>query len=292
MTARAIRQVGRIIRHFVSTRMLEVLALQASPVLGIFLGGYRFERDGVVAPCLLVLGSCALTAHIFIFNDWAGFESDLRDPRRAPFVFNSHGIVKCEIAATAIILLVIASVALAAVGTAALIFGSAIAALGFVYSGSPVLGKSTPIAASLNHLIGGAAHFLLGYTLTHVLDEQGMTIGVFFGLVFAAGHLNQEVRDCDGDLVNGIRTTAVVFGRRRAFIASFFTFTAAYAMLTALAAAGALPRLLLWSPVAWLLHATWFLRALRRGPGFETAEWMQTRYRWLFALIGLVMLTG
>ncbi len=292
MNALAPGQVGRIVRHFVSARMLEVLALQASPVLGIFLGGYRFERDGVVAPFLLALGSCALTAHIFIFNDWVGFESDLRDPRRAPFVFNTQGIVKREIAWAAIILLVIAIAAFAAVGTAAVIFGFAIALLGFVYSGSPVFGKSTPIAASVNHLIGGTAHFLLGYTLTRALDEQGVAIGLFFGLVFAAGHLNQEVRDYEGDLVNGIRTTAVVFGRRRAFIASLFMFTGAYAMLAGLAAVGVLSGLLLFSPVAWLLHVIWFRRALRRGPGFETAVWMQTRYRWLFALIGLVMLTG
>ncbi|TDR42062.1 4-hydroxybenzoate polyprenyltransferase [Tahibacter aquaticus] len=292
MTAKTVRQYGRIIRHFASTRALEVLALQASPILGIFLGGYRIERDGVVAPGLLALGSCALTAHIFVFNDWAGYASDLRDPLRAPHVFSRQGIRRREVAWSAIALLVLAIVAFAAVGMPALLFGAAIAALGFLYSGSPVLGKSTPIAASLNHLLGGTLHFLLGYTLSHTLDANGAWIGLFFGLVFAAGHLNQEVRDYDGDLVNGIRTNAVVFGRRQAFLASLFTFTAAYAMLTGLAAFGILPRLLLWSSVAWLLHLAWSLHALRRGLDFETAQWMQRRYRWLFALVGLVMLAG
>ena len=32
---------------------------------------------------LLLLGSTALTAHVFVFNDWAGYSSDARDPRRA-----------------------------------------------------------------------------------------------------------------------------------------------------------------------------------------------------------------
>lgn len=292
MNEATIRHYGRIVRHFVSTRALEVAALQASPMLGIFLGGYRIDRDGVVAPGLLALGSCALTAHIFVFNDWAGYESDLRDPLRAPHVFSGQGISRREVAWTAIILLVLAIAAFAAVGVAALLFGTAIAALGFLYSGSPVLGKNTPVASSINHLIGGTLHFLLGYTLTHTLDANGVGIGLFFGLVFAAGHLNQEVRDYDGDRVNGIRTNAVAFGRRHAFLASVFTFTTAYAMLTGLAAFGILPRLLLWSPLAWLLHLAWSLRALRRGLDFETAVWMQRRYRWLFALIGLVMLAG
>lgn len=284
--------IARIARHFASTRALEVLVLQASPILGCVLGGYAVERSGVLPFVLLLLGSCALTAHVFVFNDWAGYDSDLRDPLRAPFLFSRQGIARREVARAALVLLVLAGIALAAVGTRALLIGATIAALGVLYSGSPVLGKNTPIASSLNHLAGGTLHFLLGYTLAHALDARGVWIGLFFGLVFAAGHLNQEVRDYDGDRLNGIRTNAVAFGRRRAFLASLFTFTAAYAMLTALAAFDVLPPLLLWSPAAWLLHLAWSVRALRRGLDFETARWMQRRYRWLFALVGLAMLGG
>lgn len=290
MTDTAFGHYGRIVRHFAATRALEVFALQASPLLGIVLGGYRIERDGILAPGMLALGSVALTAHIFVFNDWAGYDSDLRDPLRSPYVFSRQRIARRDVAWAAMLLLALALVALAAVGTAALLFGAAIAALGFLYSGSPVLGKNTPVVSSLNHLVGGTLHFLLGYTLIHAVDATGIGIGLFFGLVFAAGHLNQEVRDYDGDRLNGIRTNAVVFGRRQAFLASLSTFTAAYAVLTGLSAFGVLPRLLSWSPVAWLLHLAWSLQALRRGLGFDTAEWMQRRYRWLFALIGLVML--
>ncbi|HEX6832967.1 MAG TPA: UbiA family prenyltransferase [Rudaea sp.] len=271
---------------------MEVLALQASPLLGVFLGGYRIGRDDFLPFALLLLGSAALTAHIFIFNDWAGYEGDLRDPRRAPNVFSRYGIARHGVLLLSLALLLIAAVALAAVGSRALLIGVAIAGFGFVYSASPVFGKSMPIAASLNHLVGGALHFLLGYTLSHALDAHGVWIAAFFGLVFAGGHLNQEVRDYDGDLLNGIRTNAVAFGRRRTFLASLFTFTAAYAMLTVLAALGLLPKLLLWSPLAWLLHLAWSLRALRHGLGFETALWVQRRYRALFALIGLAILIG
>ena len=118
----------------------------------------------------------------------------------------------------------------------------------------------------------------------------GVACSVFFGLVFAAGHLNQEVRDHEGDLLNGIRTSAVVFGCRRAFLASLVIFTAAYALLIALAAFNILPRVLLWSDLLWLLQVAWSAQALRRGLGFETAQWMQRRYRMLFAVIGLAML--
>lgn len=290
--SRLVQRFARLLWYFASTRAMEVLALQASPILGIFLGGYSVERRGIVPLVLLLFGSCALTAHIFVFNDWVGCDGDMRDPQRAPLVFTRRGIGKRDVAWFSTALLMAAGAAFAADGVWALGIGAAIAALGFLYSASPMLGKGTPVAGSLVHLAGGILHFLLGYTLSHAFDTAGIWIGLFFGLVFAAGHLNQEVRDYDGDLLNGIRTNAVVFGRRSAFLASLFTFSAAYAMLTGLAALGVLPRLLLWSPLAWLLHVAWAVQALRRGPGFQTAVWMQRRYRWLFALIGLVMLAG
>ena len=284
------RHYARVMRHFASTRALEVLALQASPILGSFLGGFSLERCGVIRPGLLLLGSLALTAHIFVFNDWAGYSSDIRDPRRTTLVFARQGISRRQVARVAIALLIFANVAFVAVGRLAILIGAAIAALSLLYSCSPSFGKSTPIVGSINHLLGGALHFLLGYTLAHALDASGLVISLFFGLVFAGGHLNQEVRDYEGDLLNGIRTSAVVFGCQRTFLASLCTFTAAYAILAGLAALGILPGLLLWSPIVWLLHVAWSLRALQRGLGFETALWMQRRYRLLFAFIGLAML--
>lgn len=285
------RHYGRIVRHFASTRAPEVLALQASPILGTVLGGFSLERGSLIRLGLLLFGSLALTAHIFVFNDWAGYSSDIRDPRRATLVFARQGISRRQVARVAIALLIFANGAFAAVGGPAILLGAAIAALVLLYSCSPSFGKRAPIVGSINHLLGGALHFLLGYTLSHALDTSGIVISLFFGLVFAGGHLNHEVRDYEGDLLNGIRTSAVVFGCQRTFLTSLCTFTAAYAIVTSLAALGILPRLLLWSPIVWLVHVTCSLRALQRGLGFETASWMQRRYRLLFALIGLAMLT-
>ena len=284
------RHYARIIRHFASTRAPEVLALQASPILGSLLGGFSLEEASVIRLGLLLLGSLALTAHVFVFNDWAGYSSDVRDPRRATLVFARKGISRRQVALLAIALLIAANVAFAAVGRPAILLGAAITFLSILYSCSSSFGKKTPIVGSINHLLGGALHFLLGYTLVHALDASGLVISLFFGLVFAGGHLNQEVRDYEGDLINGIRTSAVAFGRQCAFLASLCTFTAAYAILAGLAALGILPQLLLWSPIVWLVHVAWSLQALHRGLGFETALWMQRRYRLLFALIGLAIL--
>jgi 4-hydroxybenzoate polyprenyltransferase len=280
----------RAMQHFASTRGLEVLALQASPMLGIILGGVGLERAGMLRIALLLLGSLALTAHVFVLNDWAGNYTDVRDARRAKRGFARRGISSRRVARIAIALLIFANAAFALLGSRAILLGGGIAALSLLYSCSPMLGKSMPIVASINHLVGGALHFLLGYSLWRAVDARGVMISLFFGLVFAAGHLNQEVRDYDGDLLNGIRTSAVVFGCRRAFLMSLLIFTVAYATLTGLAVLGLLPGLLLWSALLWPVHVVWSIRALQRGLGFETALWMQKRYRLLFAVVGLAML--
>jgi 4-hydroxybenzoate polyprenyltransferase len=291
MTIRGVlRHYTRVLRYFVSTRALEVGALQASPIIGGFLGGFNLEQGPVVRMVLLILGSLALTAHVFVLNDWAGHCSDLRDPRRARHVFARQGIPRGDVARVAMALLIFSNVAFAIVGGPAVLLGAAIAVLSLLYSCSP-FGKSTPFAASINHLIGGALHFLLGYTLFHPLDGRGFAISVFFGLVFAAGHLNQEVRDHEGDALNGIRTSAVVFGCRRTFLASLGIFTGAYALIVVLAMLGLLPRVLIGSSaILWSVQVALSAQALRRGLSSETALWMQRRYRLLFAVTGLAML--
>jgi len=122
------------------------------------------------------------------------------------------------------------------------------------------------------------------------VDPKGVALSLVCGLVFAAGHLNQEVRDYEVDRANGIGTIAVTIGLQRGFLASFCLFTTAYLLIVVLAALGVLPKILLLSAITWLLQARWSLQALRRGLGYDTALWAQHRYRLLFALVGLAML--
>lgn len=287
-----LRQQVTLARHFIATRFLEILALQASPFFGLVYGGAHPETTGWSRVAFLLVGSFLLTAHIFVFNDWSGYDSDSRDPNRTGRAFGQVGVSKFQIVYAAAMLLALANVSLAFAGTRSIILGALIALLGLLYSGSARFGKNRPFAASANHLLGGSLHFLLGYTLFRAPDAAGFALSLFFGLVFAGGHLNQEIRDYEGDRLNGIRTCAVTFGCRCAFAGSILLFAIAYVLSALLAAHGILPALLLWCPVLLLVHLVAAREALRRGLGYETAVWMQRRYRMLFALIGLAMLFG
>jgi 4-hydroxybenzoate polyprenyltransferase len=287
-----LHQQVKLARYFIATRSLEILTLQASPLLGLVYGGAQAETSGLFRPASLLAGSLFLTAHIFVFNDWSGYDSDSQDPNRIARAFGQGGVSKFQIACAATILLVLANVSLAFAGAHPVILGALITLLSLLYSGSARFGKNMPFAASANHLLGGSLHFLLGYTLCHALDAAGVALSLFFGLVFAGGHLNQEIRDCEGDRLNGIRTCAAAFGCRRAFAGSVLFFAAAYVLASALATLRILPALLRWCPVLLLVHLAGALHALRRGLGYDTAVWMQRQYRTLFGLIGLAMLFG
>jgi len=260
--------------------------LQASPLLGILFGGIAYDRVFLVRIALLLVGSLALTAHVFVFNDWAGHAADARDPRRAAQLFGRSAISSGEVAFLAVALLIVSMLAMALVSVSALLLATGIACLSVFYS---TFGKGRPILASLLHVVGGALHFLLGYTAGHAVDHTGLAIALFFGLVFAGGHLNQEVRDYDADRCNRIRTTAVVFGPRRAFVASLLVFTSAYLLLVLLGLRGILASPLIWAVLLWPGHLICALRILRRDVGFEAAIWMQRWYRLEFALLGLAM---
>ena len=123
------QQYARVLRHFATTRGVEVCALQAPPLLGAHLGGLGLEDGNVSRLGLLLLGSTLLTAHVFLFNDWADFSRDAHDLRRASLGTNGYGISRDQIARVAIVLLILAYVAFAALGTSAVLFGTAIASL-------------------------------------------------------------------------------------------------------------------------------------------------------------------
>ncbi len=92
--------------------------------------------------------------------------------------------------------------------------------------------------------------------------------------------------------MNGIRTNAVMFGKRRSFLGGQILFTIADVLLVVLALRGTVPRLL--SVIALLcpLRVYWGGRTLRAGLTFKSIRWLQLRYRSLYAVIGLMMLAA
>ena len=270
-------------------RFDEVLILQGSPLLGALFSMGRLTVASAAALGLLAAGSICLVAHVFVLNDWSGMSGDLRDPNRTSRVFTNRGVARARIGHLWMVLLALSLLLLGALSVRSLIIAVVIAGLSALYSAPAAHIKGVPVLNSALHFAGGLLHFLLGYSVFRAPDGRGIEIGCFLALVFTAGHLTHETRDSESDRLNGIRTNAVRFGKRRNFIAGFVLFTMADVLLEALALRGIVPLPPLGVAALYLLHVYWSWRTIRAGLTFDSVRGLQVRYRFRYAAIGLMM---
>jgi 4-hydroxybenzoate polyprenyltransferase len=292
--ARAQGQPGGLLAYLGCIRYRDVLVLQGSPLLGVaFSAAAPVTAEAVAATAVLLLASMLLVAHIWSFNDWAGIVEDLNDPNKAEDVFLVSGVSARGVLALSGTLLIASLALLALLSARIAALGACIAALGVVYSHPAINAKGTPLLSSAPHLVGGVLHFLLGYALFSPIDARGVLVALFFALTFAAGHLNQEVRDHEGDRTNGVTTNAVRFGPRRTFLAGLAVFTLAYGDLAALAWAGLVPASLgVLALALYPVHLVLSIRTLAGPLTFERVSRFQACYRLLYAAIGVAMLAS
>ncbi len=271
-------------------RFDEVCVLQGAPLIGaMFSIGSLTLHDAFVLAALMA-GSLSLVAHVFVLNDWSGIHGDLRDPARAGRTFIAKGVGRAGLGYLAIALLVVALALFWLVSVTALVVAVLIAGASALYSAPVFHAKGLPVLSSVLHFAGGVLHFLLGYAVFSAIDWRGVVVGCFFGLVFTAGHLTHEARGYQGDLLNGIRTNAVAFGKTQSFVMGLVLFTAAYALLAALAVLGIVPHVLVLAGLLYPVHLWMSLRALHAGLALESLSRLQACYRLLYAIIGVAMI--
>lgn len=278
-----------VMRYWASVRFGEVVVLQGSALLGaVFAFGHpAVDQIGPVA--LLIAANVALVAHVFVLNDWANLTTDRVDPCRAAGVFTANGVASTEMAGLAAGLLSLSLVLFSALGPCVVAVAAGIAAVSALYSLPAFNWKGRPLLSSVAHIVGGVLHFLLGYSVALPIDGRSIALGAFFGLTFAAGHLTQELRDYDADVANTIRTNAARFGRRRTLMASLTLFTLSQLLLAVLAIVGTAPRALAAILFVSPLQIRWSLQARAENLTPASVARLQTRYRTLYAVIGLAM---
>jgi 4-hydroxybenzoate polyprenyltransferase len=280
------------VRYLSCLRPAEILVLQGPPLLGAAFALGPQVADHAASLALLAAANVCLVAHVFVVNDWSNLPADLSDPNKTARVFTASGVRRGQMGRLAIALLAAGLVFCGVLGPTVLGLALGIAVCSTLYSAPAFDWKGTPFLNSVAHLAGGTLHFLLGYAIGGAIDTRGLAVATFFALVFAAGHLTQEVRDHRGDVRNGIRTNAVAFGPRRAFAASLVLFTLAQVILAALALSSAIPTVLAVVVLFHPLHLRWALDARADGFSYASISRLQTRYRVLYAAVGVAMVAA
>jgi 4-hydroxybenzoate polyprenyltransferase len=280
------------LRYLSCLRPQDVLVLQGPPLLGAAFALGRPSVHDLGPLALLIVANVLLVTHIFMLNDWSGLTADFADPNKTARVFTARGVGRREMGALTACLLAVSLFLFSRIGALTFGLAMAVATLSALYSLPRFNWKGRPLLNSATHLAGGILHFLLGYSLSNAIDGRGLATATFFALIFAAGHLTQEVRDHQGDTINGIRTNAVVFGQHRAFAASLILFTLAQLLLLLLSLQGILPRPLAGLVALYPLQLVWSFQTSRKGLTYASVCRLQTRYRALYAMVGLAMVAG
>jgi 4-hydroxybenzoate polyprenyltransferase len=258
--------------------------------MGLALAWHPALRNPLWTVLALLVANGCLVAHVFSLNDWAGIGTDQYDANKADRTFLARGVSRAQMGVLAASLGIVGLGLLSLLSWPSTLLAAAIVGLSLVYSHPLIGGKGTPGASSLLHLVGGALHFLLGYGVARAIDSGGLLLSLYFGLVFAAGHLSQEVADHDADRRAGVRTAAVRFGPSRMFVASFVLFTLSVGLIVGLGLDGiAPPALAVTAAALYPLHGLFFWGALREGLTFRAVDRYRTRYRLLYALVGLAV---
>lgn len=279
-------------RYLSCLRLSEILVLQGPPLLGAAFALRPPMGEHGAAVAILAAANICLVAHVFVVNDWADLPADLADPNRTSTVCTASGVDRGGMGRLALVLLAAGLLLCSLLGPTALGLAVGVAACSMLYSGTWFDWKGTPLLNSLAHLVGGTLHFLLGYSLGPGLDARGFGVAAFFALIFTAGHLTQEIRDHGSDGRNGIRTNAVVFGRRRTFTASLILFGLAHALLVALAWRGTVPAALAVLVLLYVIQVRWSLEASDDNFTYTSVCRLQTRYRTLYAAAGVAMVAA
>jgi len=288
----AVEVASRIRRLFSCIRFGEVLVLQGAPVMGCVLAMGKPTMAKCALGAVFVMANVCLVAHMWSLNDWADQLTDAADDRKSRHVFTRKGIGPKALLGLSLGLLGAGLMLFAWLTAATFWIAVGLTLLSFIYSFPGVHAKSVALLSSLPHLAGGFLHFLLGYSLFGSVDPDALRIALVFALILTAGHGVQEVQDHDADRRSGLRTNAVVFGKFSVFGTALLAFLFVYGYLWHLAAAGIVPFRL--GPVSLALAGLqlyWAIQALNTRLSFAGVREYRHRYRGLFALLGLTVIS-
>ncbi len=277
----------KIIVYYECLRVKEVILIGGVTFIGLLFKTTSFNLHIFLLWIIAMSSSYSLLGHAFLSNDWSHYSYDKLDINK-----KERPLIKGEISLTEVkilsIILLILSLSLASyLSFITFLIAAGVIILNYMYSGNMFFLKSVPVVSSVIHGIGATLGFLIGYTFQGNIDLNGVWFGIFFGIIYAAGHLNHEISDFESDQKSGIITNTKVFGKKKSFIASFILFSLSFIYIFILVLFELLPSFLLVGILAFYpLYIFSFLITLKSKLDYKSMIEFRRRYRTIFLLWG------
>jgi len=281
--------LGKIKIYLKCVRIKEILFFSGIPLLGALFSASVLNARGWLKIGVLITAVFLTGSHVWLWNNLWGLNADRYNKRR------DFTLVKCvsfrELFVLSFILLSLGLVSYFVLPRRTFFMGLAAVLILDIYSCPPIFLKGRPLGSSLAHLITGTLFFLVGYSLFRPVHIPALLLGLYFGLVFMAGHLNHEIEDYEADREAKILTNAVKFGKRRVFFYSLFFFTLSSIYFYLLGCYNILSQRLAILPlIIYPFYVYFFCRVLKEGITSEHIRRFRRNYRWLYAIIGCVII--
>ena len=213
------------------------------PVIGALFTMPDFSFPSLVRLVLFAFFNALFLAQIFLFNDWGDAVNNPDEPGYR----SRHGLKHPEVISlrqAAVICAALSAISLAGVFVLSAWAGLMLAVnigISVVYSHPRSTLKKYPVLPELAHVILASLLFLSGWKLFDALRAPALLISLFFGLVLAASDIMNQVADFDREIAVGLRTSAIVFGKRPAYRFSLWMFFLTALSLLLAAVFGAVP---------------------------------------------------
>lgn len=273
-----------------------IRAAEAVPFCGVALLGYMLNSQAggglsIARLGFALAGTFLLADFAFVFNDLQDMQTDRLSGSKSsrPLV---SGLFSPAFSRILSVLLVCAGIVLLAIGTPrqSLLIGLSTVPLSVLYCIRTFPLKTVPVVSSLVHVTQASLVFMLGASCGNRADPAAIWTGLYFGLVFAAGHLHHEVMDAEADRSAGVRTHAVRFGKNTTLRAGFVVWCLSCVYFSVLALIGEVPAVLGWIQLA--MFASYLIGFFATAPTRTRPRRMKrlrTIYRSGYLVCGLAM---
>lgn len=274
---------------FQCLRWKENLILMGGPLLGLVLSSPDAFSLPLFKEIRLLLGIFIFYGHVFTFNDWSGLKYDSKDPEKSNRPLHSRKIKPSELLSISAILFIL-SLILLSFNPAVIYLIVFESVLWILYSLPYTFFKQAPGYSPAIHFLTGCFHFLYGYIVFSGIDKTGVLISVFFGLVFAGGSLNHEIKDFPVEKKSDIMTNAVRMGKNKTFIIHIITFIIAYFYITFISLMNTVDVKLALS-IDWIIpiHIFSSFKAYKSGLDRKAIYKYRKIYRTLFIISGIII---